>query len=61
MKEFSDSTTARETVYGLSYKGVAPTPSPRGETPLSTLRSVPSVFFFFVVRFFSRSRRSLAC
>ena len=58
--KFSDSTTARETLYGLSYKGVAPTPPPWGETSLSTLRGT-ECFFFFVVRFFSRSRRSLAC
>ena len=57
--KFSDSTTARETLYGL-YKGAPPLPPPGVETSLSTLRSVPSVFFF-VVRFFSRSRRSLAC
>ena len=42
MKEFSDSTTAREKLYGLLYKGVAPATG--GETSLSTLRSIPSVF-----------------
>ena len=45
IKQFSDSTTARETLYGLLYKGLPP-----GGGGVVTLRSLPSVFF--VVRFF---------
>ena len=46
MKEFFDSTTARETLYGL-YKGVPPTPPPPGEKRLCP-RCVPYRVFFFL-------------
>ena len=50
MKEFSDSTTAREKLYGLLYKGVAPTPRHRGRNVFVHVAFHTECFF--VVRFF---------